>query len=383
MDSIEQIQHKSEVALRTKNVNKMLNAPHEEKVSRSNALVNEFVDTLALENVFVSTSGGKDSACLSKLCKKLYPNIKHVMFNTGLEYKATVDLAKKQGAEIVPPKIGWVKSCEKHGYPIGSKNISKRLGDIGNTPIGTVLSLFNATYGLSNKWLHLTSKEFVDFKVSGYCCTEFKKKPSHQMKLNPIIGTRIQESQNRRSAWKKSGCNSYSADGKHGVSRPISLWKDSDIEQYIEDEHVELSELYKQYEQKRTGCKICPYGAQIDGSRFDLFKRLEPKAYDYYINHTKLGYILAISGVKIETDEEYMIKEKAMEKRVKAWHKAHKGDDKYLTYKVNLCLSYFTADEIKEALKHIYDKGSTLRYPYEEIIKKVDELNGEGTKANS
>lgn len=371
MDELEKLQSESEIKLRTLHINDMLNEPYEKKVNRSNSNVNEFVNVLGLDNVVVSTSGGKDSACLSKLCKNLYPDIKHVMFNTGLEYKQTVELAKKQGAKIVPPTISWVKSCEKHGYPIVSKNVSRRLHDIGRTPIGTVQALFNSVYGLSDKWLHLTSKEFVDFPISGYCCTEFKKNPSKQLKLNPIIGTRIQESNNRRSAWKKSGCNSYSKDGKHGVSRPISLWKDEDIEKYVIDQNVELSELYTQYEQKRTGCKICPYGAQVDGTRFDLLKRLEPKAYDYYINHTKLGYILKISDVNIDSDINYMFSKSLIEQQIEAWREKNKGKDNYLTYKVNLCLEYFTKEQIIEAIEHVSSVGSKLRYDKEEIIKAI------------
>lgn len=363
---IESVTRESERIIRSEHMNDMLNESHEKKVVRSKANINEFVDILGLNTVYVSTSGGKDSAVLSHVCKAVQPNIKHIMFNTGLEYKATIDLAKSQGAEIIPPAISWVESCEKHGYPIVSKNVSRRLHDIGKTPIGTCIALFNPVYGISDKWLHLTSKEFVSFPISEYCCTEFKKKPSHRLKLNPIIGTRIQESANRKSAWKKSGCNSYSKDYKHGVSRPISLWKNDDIEQYVDDNNVELSVIYTQYEAKRTGCKICPYGAQLDGSRFDLLKKLEPIAYDYFMNRTKLGYILMISDVNIESDEEYMEKKHVMDKRIESWHVKNKGNDNYLTYRLNLALYYFLKDEIIESIDHLKSKGSISRY--EEIM---------------
>lgn len=305
-------------------MSELLKQPLEAKEKRSNGTVKEFVSVLGLDNVAVSTSGGKDSAVLSKLCKKLFPDIKHIMFNTGLEYKATIDLAKKQGAEIIPPHIGWVKSCEEHGYPIVSKNVSRRITDIKKTPIGAIHALFNATYGLSDKWLHLTEKEFVDFEVSGYCCIEFKKNPSKRIKMNPIIGTRIQESSMRKSAWKKSGCNSYSKDYKHGVSRPISLWLDSDVDEYVERENVELSELYTQYEQKRTGCCICPYGSQIDGSRFDLLKKLEPKRYEAFMK-TRLRRILMVSDVDIVTDDKYMSEKKKVMEKVEKWRNINRG----------------------------------------------------------
>lgn len=361
---------KSEQAIRSKQIGNLINESHDKKIKRSKANVNEFVDVLGFDTIYVSTSGGKDSAVLSDLCKSLYQNIKHIMFNTGLEYKATINLAKKQGAEIIQPSISWVKSCEIHGYPIVSKNVSRRIHDIGNTPIGTCISLFNKIYGISNKWLHLTSNEFVDFPVSDYCCTEFKKKPSKSINLNPIIGTRIQESTNRKSAWKKSGCNSYSKDYKHGVSRPISLWKNEDIETYIKDNDVELSEIYTQYEAKRTGCKICPYGAQMDGSRFDLLKKLEPKVYDYFINKTKLGYILMISDVDIKSDNDYMERKHKIDEKIQKWHEDHKGEDNYLSYKVGIALSYHSKDEILQAVEHLKKVGSISQH--EKIIELLN-----------
>lgn len=87
--TIELLARKSEEDLRTKKIRTMLEWSHEKKVLHSKALISEFIQTLGTENVYVSTSGGKDSACLSKLCKSIFPEIKHVMFNTGLEYSAT------------------------------------------------------------------------------------------------------------------------------------------------------------------------------------------------------------------------------------------------------------------------------------------------------
>lgn len=95
---IERVTRASEMALRKANMNKLMSEPHKRKLTRSSALVGEFVETLGLDSVYVSTSGGKDSACLSRLCKAQFPTIKHVMFDTGLEYRMTVDLARKQGA---------------------------------------------------------------------------------------------------------------------------------------------------------------------------------------------------------------------------------------------------------------------------------------------
>lgn len=368
---LERLNRQSEIEIRKNNVNQMLSKTYQEKIKHSNHKVNEFVDILGLDTVFVSTSGGKDSACLSKLCKELYPNIQHVMFNTGLEYQATIDLAKKQGALIIPPKTSWIAFSEKYGYPVGSKQVSRRIHDANNTPIGCAISLFSKNYGLPNKWLHFLSSRFVDFPISGKCCDEFKKKPSKQIKLNPIIGTRINESKQRSTAWKQSGCNSYSLDYKHGVSRPISLWKEEDVERYINDNDVELSTLYTQYEQKRTGCCICPYGAHIDGSRFDLLKELEPKRYEYFMKRSKLMKVLALSNVDVVSDDEYMQYKYEVQKQVNEWHETNEGNDKYLFFKVQYALTYFTKEEMKNAVEHI--SKNALMYDKELIMQALND----------
>lgn len=378
--TLEQITRKSEEQIRKTHYKEMLLKPYEEKVNHSKALVHEFVNILGLDNVYVSTSGGKDSACLSRLCKNIYPDVKHIMFNTGLEYQVTIDLAKQQGAEIIPPKVSWVKFCEEQGYPVGGKGISRRIHDANNTLLGCAISLFSKNYGLPNIWLHFLNPNFVDFPISNKCCDEFKKKPSHllnKVNLNPIIGTRISESRERSSAWKKSGCNSYSLDYKHGVSKPISLWCDDDVEQYIQDENVGLSMLYTQYEQKRTGCVNCPYGAhivkqgEVDESRFEVLKKLEPKRYEYFM-HTKLRRILAMSNVPIPSDTEYTKYKDRWQEVIEKWRKRNKGNDNYLTFKCRYALQYFSKDEMKKAVIHI--SRNELKYDLSIILSCFDRL---------
>lgn len=371
MDKIlESITRSSEAEIRKKMLPQLLSETHNKKVSRSSGLVNEFVNTLGLDNVYVSTSGGKASACVSKLCKQQYPQIKHIMFNTRLEYQATINLAKKQGAKIIPSTTSWIEFCEKEGYPVGSKQVSKRIHDVRSGAISCAITLFSKNYGLSDKWLHFLSREFVDFPISQKCCNEFKKRPSHKTGLNPILGTRVQESSMRTSAWKKSGCNNYSLDYKRGVSHPISLWTDTDVEQYVNDEQVELSEIYTQYQQKRTGCVNCPYGAHCnDDSRFDLLKRIEPARYDYFMS-TKLRKILALSDVDILSDLEYMLYKNLVQEDVKHWHKEAKGIDKYLAWKVRYALSIYTAVELLDGVKHI--EMYPLKYPIEKILDEIE-----------
>lgn len=364
MDDIERITEESEKQLRTERFSALMKEPLEKKISRSEGKVNEFVNILTLPEVYVSTSGGKDSAVLSDLCKKLYPDIQHVMFDTGLEYMETVNLAREQGAIIIPPKTSCINFWKAKGYPAVSKQVSKRVHDAKVSCLGACITMFSKVYHLSDKWLHLLE---CDIPISQKCCDKFKKEPSHKFAKSPIIGTRAEESAMRKNAWKRSGCNTYSSNYKKGVSRPISLWTEKDVNQYVLDNNVRLSELYTQYEQKRTGCVCCPYGAQLDGSRFDLLKRLEPKRYEYFMS-TPLRQILMLTGVKIVSDSDYMMDMEAVQEKVSEWHEAVKGNDKYLTYKVKWLKSRYPKDEIISSVQHLAKKGKLL-YPESEIMK--------------
>lgn len=363
---IEQITRKSEMLNRKKMYNKLLKEPFEKKLNGSKEKVNEFVNILGLDNVFVSTSGGKDSACISDMCKKMYPNIKHIMFNTGLEYQATITLAKRQGATIIPPSTSWLEFCENEGYPVGSKQVSKRLHDISSGAKSCAITLFSKNFGLADKWLHFLDSTFVDFPISNKCCNEFKKKPSRNTMLNPIIGTRVTESSQRKTAWKKSGCNSYSLNYSDGVSRPISLWTDDDVNTYVNFENIELSEIYTQYQQKRTGCVNCPYGAHCnDDNRFDLLKLLEPKRYEYFMS-TKLKKILALSDVDICSDMEYMFYKNQLQGDIKEWHKKAKSSDKYLSWKVCQALELYSKKQMIGAIEHL--SKHPLKYEKELLL---------------
>lgn len=373
MDRLVEIEtRKSEQRLRAAKIGELIHEPHEKKITRSKATVIEFEKILGKENVYVSTSGGKDSACLSCLCKGIDPSIKHIMFNTGLEYSQTIELARSQGAQIIPPKTNWKTFCNEKGFPAVSKHVSKRIHDAKISPIGCALTMFSKPYHLADKWLHFLD---MDIPISHKCCDEFKKKPSHQLKLNPIIGTRIAESAERKNAWKKTGCNSYNLDYTKGVSRPISLWNDGDVERYIEDNDIKLSEIYTQYEAKRTGCVCCPYGAHLEeNSRFDLLHEIEPKRYEFFMR-TPLRKILLASGVAIESDPEYMADLEKAQEKISQWHEKAKGDDSYFSWKVRWSVDHFGKDAIIGAIWHIYKdgRGILIKDP-KEIIKAIESM---------
>lgn len=80
------------------------------------------------EDVYVSFSGGKDSTVLKHIARQLYPDIKCVFVDTGLEYPEIKEFVKKDPSVVIihPTKPFW-QVVRDNGYPIISKEVSECL----------------------------------------------------------------------------------------------------------------------------------------------------------------------------------------------------------------------------------------------------------------
>lgn len=273
----------------------------DEKIQLSYARITEWYNAFN-GNVYVSFSGGKDSTVLLHLVRQIYPDVKAVFSDTGLEYPEIKAFVKsKDNVEIVRPEKVFTKVITEWGYPLISKNVSnliytaRRIVD-DNTKTEGLKFQRSKLLGTSKidetKWWELS---LLPIPISAKCCSIMKKKPMHlygkQNGCYPIIGTLTSESKLRTDAWLKNGCNSF--DGENPSSTPLSFWTEQDILKYILKYHIEICPLYgevvfdgEEYsttELNRTGCVYCLYGMHLERgeTRFQKLQKTHPKLYDW------------------------------------------------------------------------------------------------------
>lgn len=96
------------------------------KISMTKWRIREWVDMYGEDGVYVSFSGGKDSTVLLDIARQLYPNIKAVFVDTGLEYPEIRLFVKTvSNVDWIRPKLTFRQVIEKYGYPFISKEVSE------------------------------------------------------------------------------------------------------------------------------------------------------------------------------------------------------------------------------------------------------------------
>lgn len=132
--------------------------------------------------------------------------------------------------------------------------------------------------------------------ISNKCCTEMKKKPAKKYEKETgnkaIVGTMACESQARKTAWLKNGCNAF--DSKRPISQPISFWTEQDVLRYIKEFNIHYASVYGEIKQgedgkyyttgyNRTGCVFCGFGCHLEKepNRFQKLAQTHPQLYDY------------------------------------------------------------------------------------------------------
>lgn len=309
--------------------------PLEVKIRMSQQRIRDWINEYGEDGVYISFSGGKDSTVLLHLVRELYPNVRAMFVDTGLEYPEIREFVKTfDNVDIVRPKMSFKQVIEKYGYPFISKEVSKvvyyALKDIQNNKpdgvhIKSMLGLLKDHNGNKSSYNTDRYKFFLNapFVIGDGCCRVMKKAPAHAYMTKTgrvqITGQMASESRLRTQKWLQNGCNAF--DAKYPVSNPLSFWTEQDILRYIKQNDIEICNVYgdvvvdygsedqlsgqmdisdlgliednrklKTTGCERTGCMFCGYGCHLEKeSRFERMKKTHPKQYDYIMRPKDQG----------------------------------------------------------------------------------------------
>ena len=96
------------------------------KVLMTKDRIRSWVNEYGEDGVYVSFSGGKDSTVLLHIVRSMYPNVKAVFVDTGLEYPEIREFVKTfDNVDWLKPKMNFKQVIEKYGYPFISKEVSE------------------------------------------------------------------------------------------------------------------------------------------------------------------------------------------------------------------------------------------------------------------
>ncbi len=272
----------------------------------------KIVDFYEKENgkVFIAFSGGKDSQVLLHLARSIYPDIIGVFSNTTNENKNVLDNVKKFNNIItVLPKINFIKTIEKYGFPLVSKEVSQKVYELKHTKGKRTFAIRKFGYQnhpdsmtnklnsknepipkvgsgkCPNKWQFLAEEQF---DINSKCCDILKKNPmikfQKENNLKPIIALMGDESKLRMQL-KLYGKD----DDKKSYPFLKTGWTESDIWEYAEKFNIRFAECY--YDryiedvfitaEKRTGCEFCAFGIHLEkGNRLDRVKLESPRRFE-------------------------------------------------------------------------------------------------------
>lgn len=269
---------------------------------------NRIREWLSEYDSYISFSGGKDSTVLLHLARQLRPNLPAVFVDTGLEYPEVREFALSQdNVTRLRPEMNFRKVIETYGYPVISKDVAQKVKDYrsaerkGRLTESAAYKQFNDLYmkNSGKSWFNKGKWKFLvdsDFLISDKCCTVMKKRPAQKYEKEtgkkPIIATMACESQNRRTAWLKHGCNAFLS--KHPTSQPMSFWTEQDVLQYLRDFNVPYASVYGEIKEDengklyttgcdRTGCVFCAFGChrEKEPNRFQRLHETHPKLWEY------------------------------------------------------------------------------------------------------
>ena len=299
------------------------------KIQMTCLRIRGWVDEFGEENVYLAFSGGKDSTVLKHIIKQIYPRIKSVFCNTGLEHPSVMRFALSQeNVTEIRPEMNFRDVIIKYGYPMIGKRQARFIHDLQTAGEHNKATVKLRLTGLTRNGVYCSSMKLpkkylfmkdAPFSVSQECCNVMKKNPiakSEYGKQYPFMATMAEESELREKKWKQYGCNMF--DLKHPQSAPMSFWTEQDVLSYIHTYNLTIADAYGQvvvkddcidgqinihdylgdyrdcqYEttgENRTGCIFCGFGIVRDKDRFIRLAKQEPKLCDYVMRGGEFSY---------------------------------------------------------------------------------------------
>lgn len=286
--------------------------PFDEKIKMSKKRITEWYEHFN-GKVFVAFSGGKDSTVLLHLVRSLYPEVKAVYCNAGLEYPEVKEFVSSHpNIEFITPPLNFRQATQICGWCFPSKEVAHCVQAAREGKKWAVRRFdgFDAT-GHETKyikerfprWKWLLDAPFI---ISDKCCIVMKEKPFiDYQKLTgyqPFIGLLADESHRRKMAILRTNCNGF--DMTHPSSKPLAFWSTTDIVMYLFKFNVPYLNLYGSVIPcssgltfsgiKRTGCIFCPVASHNERplNKFQMLKQSHPKLYDYCMSELELDKVL-------------------------------------------------------------------------------------------
>ena len=312
--------------------------PLDIKINMTKQRIREWVSEFGIDGVYVSFSGGKDSTVLLHIARQVYPDIKAMFVDTGLEYPEIREFVKTiDNVDIIRPSMNFKKVIEQYGYPIISKDVAQCLYDVDTQSkikhcdkrhTNLWDRSFNPDSDYAKKYPQYSRARYdflndAPFPISHRCCDIMKKKPAKKYEKEtgrkPIIATMTCESRLRLQQWLQDGCNAF--DVKRPTSKPLSFWTEQDVLSYIKCNNIKISSIYgdivpdygnteemdgqidisdlglipdnRKYKTtgaKRTGCMFCLFGCTCNNwDNLERMKETHPKQYDYIMRPKEQG----------------------------------------------------------------------------------------------
>jgi len=283
------------------------------KVEHTKQRIKEFINFVD-GKAYVSFSGGLDSNVLVHIARSIFPDIEVVFCNTTNEDPEIIKFVRTiENVTTLYPRMKFKKIVEKYGFPFVSKKVSRSISELRqanpNSPNirNLYLSGFNRksqfvqSWKLAKKWYFLFDKDATKFDITSICCDILKKEPMERFQKetgkHPIVGTTADEGQDRELNYIKYGCNIY--DSKKPKSRPLSIWTNKDVWDYIKVNNISYCSLYDDMVledgtivkgEKRTGCVACGMGCSLEETnRFETLKLRNPKHHKNIMKYTNNG----------------------------------------------------------------------------------------------